>query len=200
MGLMLLQGLSGVLVGVGLFYLFGSLLLWRWMRLDSYQLMLSMAVTFFVAIVSELSIDKLYFLVMDKPLWLYHVWPIHNGYTSVLNVIVWPAYGFYLYIVYQVLVSKGVLLRPRWVHGLLSGIDGPLLEILANGFFLLFYGTFYFYYLPDDMRHYSSIQVIPVYMFVGVVLSLVLDYLRRRPRNWLYPSIAYLAALGVMFV
>lgn len=103
-----------------------------------------MAVTFFVAIVSELSIDTLYFLVMEKPLWLYHVWPIHNGYTSLLNVIVWPAYGFYLYIMYQVLASKGVLLRPYWQQGLLSGIDCPSLKILANGFFLLFYGTFYF--------------------------------------------------------
>ena len=36
-----------------------------------------------------------------------------------------------------------------------------LLEILANGFFLLFYGTFYFYYLPDDLRHYTSVQVVP---------------------------------------
>ncbi|NVK73106.1 MAG: hypothetical protein HWE24_06460 [Oceanospirillaceae bacterium] len=196
----LLQGLSGVIIGLGLFYLLGSMLLKQWIRLDAYQLTLSMGVTFLVAIVCEISIDRLYFSIMDKPLWLYHVWPIHQGYTSGLNFIVWPAYGFYLYLVHKVLVSKRVLLRPRWLHGLLSGIDGPLLEILANGFFLLFYGTFYFYYLPDDMGHYSSIQVIPIYMLVGVVLSLILDHLRRYPRNWLYPSVSYVMAVGVMFV
>jgi hypothetical protein len=82
------------------------------------------------------------------------------------------------------------------MKGLASGFDGPLLEILANGFFLLFYGTFYFYYLPGDLRHFTSIQVVPLYMVMGIFLALLIDYLDRRPRRWYYPAGFYLAGVG----
>jgi hypothetical protein len=179
--ILILQGLSGALVGAILFYLLGSLLSRRWIRIELYPLLLSMAVAFLIAIVCEVLLGKLYYLLVGKPLWQYRVWPIHDGYTSALNFIIWPVYGYYIYFVHQVLAAKRVNIRPAWLKGLASGIDGPLLEILANGFFLLFYGTFYFYYLPGDLRHFTSIQVVPLYMVMGVILSLVLDRLLLRP-------------------
>jgi hypothetical protein len=94
--------------------------------------------------------------------------------------------------------EKKIVVRPHWLRGVASGIDGPILEILANGFFLLFYGTFYFYYLPGDLRHYTSIQVIPLYMIMGIILSLILEYLKDRPRHWHYPAGFYLG--GISFV
>ena len=196
MSVLLMQGMSGALFGVVVFYLLASLLLRAWIRIDVYQLALAMTVAFLVAIVCEVGLGKLYFLAVGEPLWQYRVWPIHEGYTSVLNFIIWPVYGYYLYFLHHVLQSKRVEFRPRWLGGLVSGVDGPLLEILANGFFLLFYGTFYFYYLPDDMKHLTSIQVIPLYMVMGIILSLVLEYLRTRPRNWRYPAGFYLAGVG----
>jgi hypothetical protein len=195
-GLLILQGLSGALVGVVLFYLLGSLLVRRWIRIDAYQLALSMAVAFLVAIVCEVCLGKLYHLLTGQPLWQYRVWPIHDGYTSALNFIVWPVYGYYLYFLHQVLHTRRIVIRPRWLQGVASGIDGPLLEILANGFFLLFYGTFYFYYLPGDLRHYTSVQVMPLYMIMGVILTLLLEYLRQRPPCWRYPAGFYLAGVG----
>ena len=200
MGVLLLQGASGALFGVVVFYLAASLLLRAWVRIDLYQLALAMTVAFLVAIVCEVYLGKAYFLVMGEPLWQYRVWPIHEGYTSVLNFIIWPVYGYYLYFLHQVLQAKRVALRPSWLHGLASGFDGPLLEILANGFFLLFYGTFYFYYLPDDMKHLTSIQVIPLYMIMGVILALVLDHMRTRPRDWRYPAGFYLAGAGFVLL
>ena len=195
-GTLMLQGLSGAVVGILLFYLLGSLLTRRWVRIDLYQLLLSMAVAFLIAIVCEVYLGKLYHLVTGKPLWQYRVWPIHDGYTSVLNFIIWPVYGYYCYFLHQVLHARQISIRPSWLKGLVSGIDGPLLEILANGFFLLYYGTFYFYYLPGDMQHFTSIQVVPLYMIMGVVLTLVLDYLRKRPQRWQYPAGFYLAGVG----
>jgi len=194
--ILILQGLSGALVGAVLFYLLGSLLSRRWIRIDLYHLLLSMAVAFLIAIVCEVLLGKLYYLLVGKPLWQYRVWPIHDGYTSALNFIIWPVYGYYVYFVHQVLAAKRVNIRPAWLKGLASGIDGPLLEILANGFFLLFYGTFYFYYLPGDLRHFTSIQVVPLYMVMGVVLTLVLDRLLLRPRCWHYPLGFYLTGIG----
>jgi hypothetical protein len=195
-GVLILQGLSGALFGVLLFYLLGSLLIRRWVPVDPYQLALSMAVAFLVAIVCEVYLGKLYFLMTGQPLWQYRVWPIHDGYTSALNFIVWPVYGYYVYFMHRVLHEKDINIRPSWLKGLASGFDGPLLEILANGFFLLFYGTFYFYYLPGDMRHFTSVQVVPLYMVMGVVLSLLMDYLRDKPQRWFYPAGFYLAGVG----
>jgi len=194
--ILILQGLSGALVGVVLFYLLGSLLTRRWIRIDAYQLALSMAVAFLVAIVCEVYLGKLYHLVTGRPLWQYRVWPIHDGYTSALNMIVWPVYGYYVYFLHQVLLTRRIDIRPRWLKGIASGFDGPLLEILANGFFLLFYGTFYFYYLPDDLRHYTSIQVMPLYMIMGVILTLLLEYLQQCPPRWHYPAGFYIAGVG----
>jgi len=194
--MLILQGLSGALLGVVIFYLTGSLLVRRWVRVDIYQLLLCMAAAFLVAIVCEVYLGKLYYLFTGKPLWQYRVWPIHEGFTSALNFIVWPVYGYYIYFLHYILQEKKIIIRPHWLRGIAAGIDGPILEILANGFFLLFYGTFYFYYLPGDLRHYTSIQVIPLYMVMGIILSLILEYLKDRPRSWFYPAGFYLGGIG----
>jgi hypothetical protein len=197
---LVLQGLSGALFGALVFYLLGSLLVRRWIRIELYSLSLSMAVAFLVAIVCEVFLGKLYYLLVGEPLWQYRVWPIHDGYTSVLNFIIWPVYGYYIYFLHQVLHARRVVIRPAWLKGVASGIDGPLLEILANGFFLLFYGTFYFYYLPGDLRHFTSVQVVPLYMVMGVILSLLLDYLLAKPQRWHYPAGFYMAGVGFVLI
>jgi hypothetical protein len=191
-----LQGLSGALTGACLFYLLASLLTWRWLRVDPYRLVLFMAVAFLVAVVFEVLLGKLYHVLVGRPLWQYRVLPVHDGMTSTLNFIIWPVYGYYWYFVHRVLQEHQVRIRRTWMKGLASGVDGPLLEILANGFFLLFYGTFYFYYLPGDLRHFTSVQVVPLYMVMGIFLALLIDRLDRLPRRWHYPAAFYLAGLG----
>ena len=195
-GVLLLEGLSGALVGVCLIYLLAVLLARRWLRADPYELLLCMSSAFLVAIVCEVALGKTYQLLVGAPLWQYRVWPIHAGYTSALNFIIWPVYGYYWYFLHQVLQARRLRIERPWVKGLAAGLDGPLLEILANGFFLLFYGTFYFYYLPGDLRHFTSVQVVPLYMVMGICLSLVIEYLKARPRRWHYPALFYLAGLG----
>ncbi len=196
MTVLYLQGLSGALTGVCLFYLLASLVTRRWVRVDGYQLALFMAVAFLVAVVFEVGLGRLYYLATGRPLWQYRVLPVHGGMTSTLNFIIWPIYGYYWYFMHHVLQEYRVRIPCAWLKGLASGLDGPLLEILANGFFLLFYGTFYFYYLPGDLRHYTSLQVVPLYMVMGVVLAVLIDHLERRPRRWYYPAGFYLAGLG----
>mgnify|MGYP001822552754 FL=1 len=93
MSVLLLQGLSGALVGAALFYVIASLLSMRWVRIDLYHLLLFMSVAFLVAVVCEVMLGRLYHLVVGRPLWQYRVWPIHDGYTSALNFLIWPVYG-----------------------------------------------------------------------------------------------------------
>jgi hypothetical protein len=195
-GTLLLEGLSGALTGFCLLYLLAALSARRWLRADPYELLLCMAAAFLVAIVCEVALGRAYGLFLGARLWQYRVWPIHAGYTSALNFLIWPVYGYYWYFLHQVLLAHRVQIRRPWLKGLAAGLDGPLLEILANGFFLLFYGTFYFYYLPGDLRHFTSIRVVPLYMVMGVCLSLVIEFLKGRPRRWRYPLMFYLAGLG----
>ena len=116
MSYLILQGLSGALFGVVLFYLAGSLLMRRWVRIDIYQLLLCMAAAFLVAIVCEVYLGKLYYLFAGKPLWQYRVWPIHDGFTSALNFIIWPIYGYYVYFLHNILHEKKIIIRPPWLQ------------------------------------------------------------------------------------
>ena len=50
---LLLEGLSGALVGIGLLYLLGVLAAGRWLDADPYELLLCMAAAFLVAVVCE---------------------------------------------------------------------------------------------------------------------------------------------------
>lgn len=192
------QGISGALFSALLFYALASLASGRLLRPEPYRLLLYMSAGFLMAVICEVGFGLLYAKVMGQPLWQYRIWPIHHGFTSSLNLIIWPVYGYYLYLLTEVLAAYRMELGKRWYHGLLSGFDGPLLEILANGFFLLFYGTFYFYYFPGDLRHYSSVQVMPFYMVGGVLLTLLIRWFNTLPRNWLYPPACY--GVGCLFI
>jgi hypothetical protein len=72
-GVLLLEGLSGALVGVCLIYLLAVLLARRWLCVDPYELLLCMATAFLVAIVCEVALGKTYRLLVGAPLWQYRV-------------------------------------------------------------------------------------------------------------------------------
>lgn len=191
-------GISAGLYGVAVIYIVASLIAGQFLRLRAYDLLLNMSAAFLVMVFCEVGTAYFYNTVMGRAFWMYRVWPVHGGYTSGLSIMIWPIYGFYLYLLAEVLRVRGFAHGNRWHHGVFSGVDGPVLEILANGFFILFFGTYYFYYFPTDMRHFTSIQVVPFYMAAGVMLTLILRYLRSLPHNWLYPTVLYVA--GCVFV
>ncbi|RXJ86395.1 hypothetical protein [Arcobacter sp. CECT 8985] len=56
-------------------------------------------------------------------------WVMIDAFTFQLNFIIWPVYGFYLYLLHYVLLSKGIISRPKWIHGISSG---SLLKILTK--------------------------------------------------------------------
>lgn len=61
MGELIQQGIYGSLIGVTIFHFLSSWLVKQWVRIDVYQLLLSMAVTFIVAIVCEVDLGQLYY-------------------------------------------------------------------------------------------------------------------------------------------
>jgi hypothetical protein len=58
------------------------------------------------------------------------------------------------------------------------GMEAIFLEVLYNGLFLLFFGTYIFYYLPENLgplSHLSCLQVIPFYFIVGFCVNALVN-------------------------
>ena len=120
--------------------------------------------------------------------------PRHQGDVSGLGPLIWPAYGLHLYLTEQSLRHRG-----RTVMALLNGLDAPLLfEVGGNLLFLAILGEFYAYYLPGDLGHLTSLQVVPIYMLSILIGYRILDALRARAGGWWWPLGLY--ALGLVVV
>ena len=150
------------------------------------ELMLLTALVFILAIVCEASVNPLYTVLFGDKLWVYRLFPLHDGNVSALAVLMWTSYGVHLYFLNQSL--------ERWlatdahrnlIKAALIGVEAPLLwEVLGNGYFLLTTGEFYAYYEPGELFHFTSLRVIPVYMLCIYIGLQVHDYLRARAIGW----------------
>ncbi|MBI5040507.1 MAG: hypothetical protein HZB57_04710 [Gammaproteobacteria bacterium] len=158
------------------------------------------ALVFLLAILFEASLNPLYVVVFGDKLWVYRLFPLHDGNVSALAVVAWTSYGVHLYFLNQTLDSR-IAAGPHrnLIKAALIGCEAPLLwEVLGNGFFLLTVGEFYAYYLPGDIFHFTSLRVIPVYMLCIYTGLHVHGYLRRRAADWWLT--AGLFAAGIAFL
>jgi hypothetical protein len=62
----------------------------RWLRPDAKTLALYMGVGYAMGCSLEMTIDPLWAWVVGRPLYLYHLAPIHEGHTSATGVVMWP--------------------------------------------------------------------------------------------------------------
>lgn len=158
------------------------------------------AAVFLVAIVSEILINSTYESHFGRKLWDYRVLPLYDGDISLLAFFIWPVYGVHLYFFRQVLSDR---LPDRYdndlVHAAIIGLDAPLFyEVSGNLLFILILGDYYAYYLPGELFHLTSIQVIPIYMvflFAGLKILAWLMAARLRYKT----PLLYLLGLAVVF-
>jgi hypothetical protein len=148
-----------------------------------------------LGLVGEVVGDTGWNLVFHRPLWLYHVLPIHDGYTSLFSLYLWGAVGFHLYLLHNTLRKWGI----TSIHklALLFCLEALVLEVLVNLTYLAFFNDFVFYYLPGDLWHLTSLQAIPGYIFAGYVTVTMLRFASRRPLSAMIGS-TLLAILLVM--
>ncbi len=185
-------------IAVPVLYLLHSMLAGRLIRPDPYLLLLHMSTAFLVMSILEAGLGFLHTELLGWRLWEYRLLPNHRGYGTYLGLITWPWYGFHLYLFEQALAGRGLRIENVCWRGSLTGVDGPLLEILGNGLFLLMFGQYVFYYFPGDLGHVTSTAVMPHYALAGVVLAVVLRALVRAERSWLLPLAIYF--IGACFV
>lgn len=119
-------------------------------------------------ITGEAFVNTIWEYVMGEPLWEYYLFPLHGGDISYFFPLIWGALGFYKY------VNDTAFHRYRPDQkikpGVVMGTEAIFLELAYNGFYLLLFGSYIFYYLPANLgplSHLSCLQVIPFYFVVG---------------------------------
>ncbi len=169
-------------------------------RIQPYDLALTVTAVFLLAILGESLINPIYEWSVGRKLWEYRILPLHDGNVSALAVLIWSAYGIHLYFIQRTLDHRlPPRLRNRYGKALIIGLEAPLVwEVSGNLFFLIAAQQYYAYYNPPDIWHFTSIQVVPVYIVCILVGLLVLQSLQRLGRHWALPSALLIAGLGYL--
>ncbi|MBF0225593.1 MAG: hypothetical protein HQK76_09080 [Desulfobacterales bacterium] len=107
----------------------------------------------------------------------------------------WPLYGFYVYCLHFAFKERQhiKILSNDYFKGLIIGIDAMILEVFANSFSLLSYNTFYFFYVPNDLWHFTTIQVFLPYVTCGIFGVKILKFLEKS-RNAVFIGIFFYGA------
>lgn len=140
----------------------------RLIVLDWRKLLFYISVFCLFGISGEIFVNTLYTYALDTPLWEYRLFPTHNGDISYFFIFIWGLLGFYKYVndVAIHTFNKDQHVLP----GIVMGIEAIFLELLYNGLFLLVFGSYIFYYFPENLgflSHLSCLQVIPFYFVTG---------------------------------
>lgn len=198
--MVLISGIVFSLLLVTISYSINRRLLGEKLVVDVYQLTLTTSCVVVLALAAESLVNPLYTAWAGQKLWVYRVLPLHDGNVSALGGMVWAAYGIHLYFTRQMLLRR----LPNGLNNnagiaVIMGFEAPFIcEVLGNLLFLQLLGEYYAYYLPGDVFHLTSFQVVPIYMlclFVGLV---ILGKLESLPRKMVLPPA--LMSAGVAYL
>lgn len=165
---------------VGLVYLLNSAIARHFKKIDLRMATLYVASVAMLGVFGEIFIGHIYDFIFHKPLWLYHVLPIHGGYTSYFAPVIWGILGFHLYLLHGTLNKKKT--RTNQHLALLFAGETLILELAGNWSFLAWFHDYCFYYLPTDLWHLTSVQTLPFYLLAGFVLARTIQSLRTDPK------------------
>ena len=148
-------------------YLYNSFIAKRFIAIQLPRVLAYMGIGGLIATVAEYLVNAVAHAVVHEPIYLYHIAPVHHGYTSIIMFAFWPIYCFHLYLFHTALAIHS---RKKWGDDILAmmlGIDGIMMECFVNLVTFLFFAANIFYYPANDLLHFSSFMIIPVYCFIG---------------------------------
>lgn len=178
-----------VLIWVVVIYTFNSLLARKPLRINPKTAFVYITTMAALGVGGEVILDTTYNTIFGRPLWEYHILPIHNAYTSVYSLFLWGTVGFHVYLFHSVLYKKGIRSLPK-LAGIFC-IEAIILEALANLSFLAAFGGYIYYYNPPDLWHITSVQVFPLYLFVGFITVAVFRLANRAPFQAVLGTLAF---------
>ncbi|MDB5238401.1 MAG: hypothetical protein JWM46_671 [Candidatus Kaiserbacteria bacterium] len=155
------------LVWLAAIYLFNCALVRKFKVIHIETALLYISSVMLLGVFGEVLIDSLYKAVFKIPLWEYHLLPIHNAFTSYYSLFIWGMYGFHLYLLHHSLNGR---IRTGWGLAAIVTAEAIVLEVLFNLTSLAVFHQYIFYYLPNDLWHITSVQVMPVYFLAGFLV------------------------------
>ena len=90
-------------------------------------------------------------------------------------------------------------LNGHWPRAALLAVDAMLLEVAANVFSLLGFGTWLFRYHAPDLHHFTTIEAFPIYLFGGYLGVRVLHAGESHPKRALLGAVLYTVTLVAVF-
>lgn len=161
-------------------YLGNSAIAKKWIELNVPSVLLNMGLAMLLGSVLELTVNTIFVELIGRPSWEYHVWPKYDGFTSGVVAIMWPLYGFHLYLFHRAMKHlKSPLVVNIPVRGIMMAIDAMIMETIANLFAILGFGTYYFFYFRGDLNNFTTIEIFVPYIFVGILVMSILHLLDR---------------------
>ncbi len=118
--------------------------------------------------------------LFGNPLWTYHILPVHNGATSLVMFFLWGLYGFHVYLFHQNSYIRNASYKNLLI-GLFVAIDALVLEYFVNITSIYLFGSYLFYYFPNDLSHLSTAVIAPAYIFMGYCAAVLLKKFELRP-------------------
>jgi hypothetical protein len=182
-------------------YLLPCALAGQWLRPNGRTLALYMGTAFFFGGGLEMTMDPAWILVLGRPCYLYDVFPVHDGATSGFGAVMWPMYGFFVAMLHLAIHDSPRLgfLNGHWPRAALLAVDAMLLEVAANVFSLLGFGTWLFRYHAPDLHHFTTIEAFPIYLFGGYLGVRVLHAGESHPKRALLGAVLYTVTLVAVF-
>lgn len=136
----------------------------NWQHLWLYMVFMSM-----LGPVGEIFVGTMYQAVFGVPLWQYQFFPIHHGYTSLYAPVAWAVGGAALYVMREVL-HLGKKANNLTQHSI-GALEVLVSEVALNASFFVLSGHLLFYYTPGDLWHLTSVQTLPFYFLMSIVVS-----------------------------
>lgn len=133
-----------------------------------------------LGVLGEVVFDTVYNQAFGRPLWEYHIFPIHHAYTSTYSLFLWGTVGLYMYLLHGTLKKKHI--TSLYVLATIFCIEAIVFEALVNLSYLYLFKDYIFYYLPGDLWHITSLQTLPLYLFAGYITVQTFEYAKSRQK------------------
>lgn len=149
-----------------------------WRRLITYVLTMGA-----LGLFGEVIFDWCYTYFLGKPLWEYHLLPIHSGFTSLYSLFLWGMVGFHLYFLHSTLRKWNMTSTNRLA--MIFCLEAIALEACVNISYKSLFGGYIYYYLPGDLWHITSLQTLPLYLLAGYITVICMKSANNLPRwSW----------------
>lgn len=158
-------------------YLFNALLAKRFQKVNTKLALLYISTMAALGVFGEVFVGNFYHHFFHSALWLWQVFPIYKGYTSLYAPFLWGIYGFQLYLFHDNLARRHI--KKDNEVAVIFGIETIVLEIILNLSFLALFGHYIFYYSPTDLWHFTSVQTFPFFFIAGLIYTKAI----RREKN-----------------